>query len=64
MIEPTETENKQTLDDFAQIWEIARRVDEDPAYITGAPHNTPVGRLDEVQAARHPRTRWSARDDD
>lgn len=60
MIEPTETEDKKTLDQFARAMEeISRLADEDPAYITSAPHTTPVRRLDEVRAARHPRVRWS-----
>ncbi len=64
MIEPTETECKKTLDQFVEAMEeICRRVDEDPAYIAGAPYTTPVGRLDEVKAARHPRVRWSAEND-
>jgi glycine dehydrogenase subunit 2 len=53
MIEPTETESKETLDDFAQIMkQIAREVVENPELVTTAPHTTPVRRLDEVTAAR------------
>jgi len=55
MIEPTETESRQTLDAFVDA--IARIVDEagrTPDVVLGAPHSTPVGRLDEVRAARHP----------
>lgn len=53
MIEPTETESKPTLDDFvAAMRAIAEEALSDPALITGAPHVTPVGRLDEVKAAR------------
>jgi len=53
MIEPTETESKQTLDDFAEVLvKIAREAREDPQLLREAPHNTPVGRLDEVKAAR------------
>jgi glycine dehydrogenase subunit 2 len=60
MVEPTETESKETLDRFAAAMEeIARLAEEDPARVTGAPHTTPVGRLDDVRAARHPRVRWT-----
>ncbi len=53
MIEPTETESKETLDYFAEVMkEIAREALEDPEKVTSAPHNTPVRRLDEATAAR------------
>jgi len=53
MIEPTETESKETLDDFAEIMkQIAREAVENPELVTSAPHTTPVRRLDEVAAAR------------
>jgi len=53
MIEPTETENKETLDLFIDdLIEIAERVDTDPASITAAPVTLPVTRLDETRAAR------------
>jgi glycine dehydrogenase subunit 2 len=53
MIEPTETENKQTLDAFIDVMlQIAREAHESPELLTGAPHITPVGRLDEVRAAK------------
>jgi len=53
MIEPTETESKQTLDTFvAAMHAIAAEAQSDPALVKGAPHNTPVRRLDEVKAAR------------
>ena len=53
MIEPTETESKQTLDDFARVMlQIAKEAHENPELLHDAPHNTPVGRLDEVKAAR------------
>lgn len=55
MIEPTETESKQTLDAFAEVMlKIAREAKENPELLREAPHNTPVGRLDEVAAARCP----------
>jgi len=55
MIEPTETESKETLDGFiAAMIEIAHRADTNPEAITAAPTTTPVGRLDETLAARKP----------
>ena len=53
MIEPTETENKATLDRFADaLIKIAQEARENPEVVTSAPHVTPVGRLDEVRAAK------------
>jgi glycine dehydrogenase subunit 2 len=53
MIEPTETESKQTLDSFADaLLKIAEEAHSNPALLAEAPHNTPVSRLDEVKAAR------------
>ena len=55
MIEPTETESKQTLDAFADaMLQIAQEAKTQPELLHGAPHVTPVSRLDEVQAARQP----------
>ena len=60
MIEPTETESKQTLDAFiAAMLQIAREAEETPEVVTDAPHNAPVRRLDEVTAARRPNLRWT-----
>jgi glycine dehydrogenase subunit 2 len=54
MIEPTETESKETLDFFAQaMTEIAKEAETSPEVVTNAPYNTPVRRLDEVAAARN-----------
>ncbi len=59
MIEPTETESKETLDAFVEaMLKIAREAQENPDLVHQAPHTTPVTRLDEVRAARHPRLRW------
>lgn len=53
MIEPTETESKQTLDAFVEVLQkIAQEAHIDPELLKSAPHNTPVGRLDEVKAAK------------
>src|SRR5438067_29435 len=55
MIEPTETEAKETLDAFVEaMLRIAREARDDPEAIRGAPHKRPVGRLDEARAARDP----------
>lgn len=55
MIEPTETEPKETLDAFAgAMLEIADEAERDPALLRGAPHHAPLRRLDEVTAARKP----------
>ena len=59
MIEPTETESKATLDQFAaDMLAIADEARDTPECVHDAPHNTPVRRLDEVQAARHPVLRY------
>lgn len=59
MIEPTETESKETLDKFIDtMLEIAREAEEDPELVQEAPHNTYVKRLDETQAARKPVLRY------
>ena len=53
MIEPTETESKETMDEFiAALLEIAGEAERAPEKVTGAPTTTPVSRLDEVAAAR------------
>jgi glycine dehydrogenase subunit 2 len=53
MIEPTETESKETLDAFAEaLIQIAKEARENPDLLRSAPHSTPFGRLDEVKAAR------------
>lgn len=59
MIEPTETESKETLDDFINVMiQIAKEAEETPEVVQEAPHNTIVGRLDEVTAARKPILRY------
>ncbi len=60
MIEPTETESKETMDGFIDVMEkIAREAKEDPDLLKTAPHNTPVSRPDETLAARRPILRWT-----
>jgi glycine dehydrogenase subunit 2 len=59
MIEPTETESKASLDAFIEaIDQICREIESDPELVKSAPHYAPVGRLDEVRAARQLDLRW------
>jgi glycine dehydrogenase subunit 2 len=59
MIEPTETESKETLDAFvAAMQAIAREAREAPQILANAPESTQLGRLDEARAARKPILRW------
>lgn len=60
-IEPTETETRETLDQFIEVMKtIAREAAEDPELLHDAPHDTPNTRLDEARAARQPELRWRA----
>ncbi len=60
MIEPTETETKQTIDAFVDaLASIKREAHENPELLKHAPHLTRLGRLDEARAARKPRLRWT-----
>jgi len=62
MIEPTESESRASLDEFAgALKQIAREAREHPEILTGAPHDTPVQRLDEGAAARNLVIRWEPR---
>lgn len=55
MIEPTETESKETLDQFIEVMRtIAQEAAQDPDLLHTAPHNTPISRPDETAAARNP----------
>jgi glycine dehydrogenase subunit 2 len=55
MIEPTETESRETLDTFVEaMLAIVHEAAEDPDVLRSAPHGRPVGRLDEVRAVRNP----------
>ncbi|HEU0021485.1 MAG TPA: aminomethyl-transferring glycine dehydrogenase subunit GcvPB, partial [Dehalococcoidia bacterium] len=59
MIEPTESETRETLDAFIQaLRDIDREATENPELVQQAPHTTPVSRLDEARAARQPDLRW------
>ena len=58
MIEPTETESKETLDAFAEV--LFRITEESPELLHEAPHSTVISRPDEVRAARQPMMKWTA----
>ena len=59
MIEPTESESRKELDLFVEAMRsIAAEAEENPELVRSAPHNTRIGRLDEVTAARKPVLRW------
>jgi len=59
MIEPTETESRETLDEFIEAMiQIAKEAEEQPDKVQNAPHKSPIGRLDETKAARKPKLRW------
>ena len=59
MVEPTETETKETLDAFAEAMrQVAAEAEKDPELLHEAPVTTPVRRLDEAKAARDLRLRW------
>jgi glycine dehydrogenase subunit 2 len=60
MVEPTETESKETIDGLADaLVRIAREAEEDPDLLHAAPSSTPVRRPDEARAARHLKVRWA-----
>ena len=55
MIEPTESESKEVLDNFAEVMlKIAREIEENPGEVLKSPQTTPIKRVDETLAARHP----------
>ena len=59
MIEPTENESKETLDGFISVMrKIAEEAKTDPEMVKSAPHTTPIGRVDDVLAAKHPVTTY------
>ena len=59
MVEPTENESKETLDGFIAVMrQIAEEAKSDPELVRSAPHTTPIGRVDDVQAAKHPVTTY------
>ena len=59
MIEPTETESKEVLDEFIEVMlKIAKEIEENPEEVLKAPTKTPVGKVDEVLAAKKPNTAY------
>jgi glycine dehydrogenase subunit 2 len=63
MIEPTETETKETLDAFAEaLLAIVQEAADEPELLKEAPHGRPVGRLDEVKAAKRALVRYHFED--
>jgi glycine dehydrogenase subunit 2 len=63
MVEPTETETKQTMDEFvAAMEQIYNEAQNNPQLLKDAPHTLALGRVDEAQAARHPVLRWQPKD--
>jgi glycine dehydrogenase subunit 2 len=59
LIEPTESESKETIDAFCDaMLAIAREAETDPQIVRTAPHTAPLRRLDEATAARKPKLRW------
>jgi glycine dehydrogenase subunit 2 len=61
MIEPTETESKDTLDQFVDVmFTIDQETIDNPKLVQNAPHNTPVGKLNEAKAARQPNLCFSS----
>ncbi|MCC6484926.1 MAG: aminomethyl-transferring glycine dehydrogenase subunit GcvPB [Armatimonadetes bacterium] len=60
MVEPTESETKETLDAFVQALQaIDAEINSNPEVVQTSPHSMPVGRLDEVRAAREPILKWT-----
>ncbi len=61
MVEPTESESRETIDAFCDaMLQIAREAESDPQLLHDAPHTAPLRRLDEATAARKPVLRWSS----
>ena len=60
MIEPTETESLETIDNFIAVMrQIAKEASENPDMVKNAPHNTPITHPDDTQAALHPIVTYS-----
>jgi len=60
MIEPTESESKETLDAFCDVMiTISKECETNPDLVKNAPYTTPVKRLDEAKAARELKLKWS-----
>ena len=63
MVEPTETESRESLDALTDIFvKLAEKAHEDPEYLHNAPYTTMIGRPDEARAARTPVIRYDFED--
>ena len=61
MIEPTESESKETIDSFiSAMKQIAREARENPELVKTAPHTTPIKRVDDVKAVKEPKLTFKA----
>ncbi len=61
MIEPTESESKETIDSFVAVMkQIAKEAKGDPELVKTAPHNTPIKRVDDVKAVKEPKLTYKA----
>ena len=59
MIEPTETESKKVLDNFINtMLKIAKEIEQNPEEVLKSPQTTPIKKVDETLAARHPDLTW------
>jgi glycine dehydrogenase subunit 2 len=64
MIEPAESVSPEEIEAFCDaMLAIAQEAETDPELITSAPHDTPVGRVDEARAARNLRVTWTPDED-
>jgi len=64
MVEPTETEPKETIDKFIEsMIKISKEAESNPEVLKEAPHFSKVSRVDEVKAARNPILKWEKKDD-
>ena len=63
MFEPAETESKETIDEAVDVYiELYKKAKEDPEYLHSAPHNCPIGRPNETEAARNPIVKYEWND--
>ena len=59
MIEPTESESKEVLDNFVNVMiKIAEEIKSNPEFVMASPHNAPIKKVNETQAARQPDLQW------
>jgi glycine dehydrogenase subunit 2 len=59
MIEPTESETKAVLDNFVEVMiKISEEIKTNPEFVMASPHNAPIKKVNETQAARQPDLQW------